>query len=146
MADDTWFGRDLRVLDAVVQLFDSQAFAHPPASDIADRAELDLEQVLIALRALQQAGLVAVTFTMGGGRNSHVDAIDGRARQLVGAWPSAESIADRLVTELEHRADTATSKEERGRWRRLLDSVTCIGRDVMIDVAAAAIVRQVPGV
>jgi DNA-binding MarR family transcriptional regulator len=145
VAEDTWFSRDLPVLDAAVHLVDAAAFAHPSAHELAERTGLELDQVLTALRALEQAGLIAVTFTMGGGRNSHVDAISGEARQLVGAWPSAGAIASRLVAELERRADAASSDEERSKWRRLLDSVLGLGREVVVDVAAAAITRQVPG-
>lgn len=145
MAEDTWFARDLPVLDAAVRLFDAQPFAHPSAEELVGKTSLELAQVLTALRALEQAGLVVVTFAMGGGRSSHIDQISGAARQLVGAWPSPESIAERLVAELEHRAETAASEAERGKWRRLLDSVLGVGRDVVVEVAAAAITRQVPG-
>lgn len=145
MVEDTWFARDLPVLDAAVHLIDAQPFAYPSAHELVDRTGLDLAQVLTALRALEQAGLVGVTFAMGGGGSSHVDEVSGPARQLVGAWPSPESIAERLVAELEHRAETAYSEEERGKWRRLLDSLFGVGRDVVVEVAAAAITRQVPG-
>ncbi|MDP9466556.1 MAG: hypothetical protein M3P31_04860 [Actinomycetota bacterium] len=98
---------------------------------------LDAVQVDQAGRALRDEGYVALYFEGGGG--FAVTHVTGDGRRAVGAWPTPQSLADRLVEAVERGLAEASSEEERSRWQKLRDGITGAGRDVMVGVATAAL-------
>jgi hypothetical protein len=143
MADDTWTTRDLPVLDAAVTLVDAQPFVGTPLRELAEAAGVSTDGAIAALRALETAGLVEVQW--GSARHARVTNVSGEARQLVGAWPTPESYADRLTQELDRRIDQTSDDDERGRLEKMRDAAIGMGRGLFVDVTAAVLTRQIPG-
>lgn len=135
--DSTWEARDLPVLDAAAQIIDREGPV-PGAyiRDIAAATGLDVDDVVRATYALESAGLLTMQQrTMGGnGGQWRVRAVSGEARRLVGAWPTPDGLAERIVAALEDAAQNAPTEEERGRARKILDGATGVGKGVLTGV------------
>jgi hypothetical protein len=67
-----------------------------------------------------------------------------RALRDSGSWPTAESMADRIVTAFNRAADEESDAERRGWLRKAAAWFGGAGRDVLVDVTAA-VVRQHTG-
>ena len=133
--DDTWGPRDLPVLDAAVRLSDAKPGIGGTFEEIAADTGLDLDTVYVSARALRDDGLVNVSYVS---RPTHnrIDAVSGRARQLVGAWPSGESGADRLIALLEREIANAPTDVQRTKLQDFRDGAAGVGRDVLVALVA----------
>ncbi|WP_317695799.1 hypothetical protein [Aeromicrobium sp. REDSEA-S32_B7] len=92
--------------------------------EIMQDTDLPSDDVLAALRRLEDAGLVE-TRLVSPVHAGRVVAVSGGAQQLAEAWPSADSVADRLLAILEDA-------------RKALDALGSLGRDLLVSVAGAA--------
>lgn len=144
--DDTWTSRDFPVLVAAARLLEQgQTFIR--ADDVCIAAGLTPEDATRAIEALipaylewvppegAQSGIRRVLFT---GRHRLTE----RGRRAVGLWPSGESV-DALVDALHQAEATTSDPEEKSAIRRAAGAVLSVGRDVMTDVMAAVIARQI---
>lgn len=131
---DTWFSRDLAVLVEAVRHFDTidQPLA---ANTVAENLGWEAETVSAAIRALARGGYVTEARTMarGGGMIMQVSA---EAYREAGAWPNAETLADRLLTAMQQAIDQAPAGEAKSRARRAMEAVRSAGRDFIVDVAS----------
>lgn len=138
---DTWHTRDLLVLRAAVQHIDSTG-EEADLRLLAQRTNLDKEQVTRAVRALDAAGIVSAVILEGGwGEPAQVEAIRSLTRQayeLSGAWPGPDSVADRLLATLQDVADHGSDPVEKAKARKALDALGSLGRDLLVSVAGAA--------
>ena len=66
----------------------------------------------------------------------------GYARRAVGAWPTAETIADRLITALDEAAEREPDPERKGWLRKSAAYLGNAGRDLAVEIGATAINRQ----
>ncbi len=139
---DTWFSRDLPVLVQAVRHFDAtiQPLA---AATVADRLGWPVERVAAAVRALARDGYVQdlPDFDSEGGRE--MAGVSAQAYREVGAWPSAETMADRLLAALQTAVDNAPDDEARSRGRRVLDAVRAAGPGFLRDVGSGVITNLI---
>jgi hypothetical protein len=144
--DSTWEARDLPVLDAAARIIDRDGPV-PGAyiRDIATDAGLEIDEVVRATHALEDAGLIEMAQRSlgGGGGNWRVCGLSGGARQIVGQWPTPENLADRIVAALQDAADNAPSEEERSRAKRLLDGASGVGKGVLTGVLVKVLSGEV---
>lgn len=82
--------------------------------------------------------------TLGGPPDAIVGGITERGMRTVGIWPSGESV-DALVDALRQAEDATDDPEEKTLIRRATGALASVSRDVMTDVVAAVISRQVGG-
>lgn len=66
----------------------------------------------------------------------------GHARRTVGAWPTAESLADRLVSALTQAADNEPDEEKRGWLKKTALWLGSAGRDIAVDIAGTALAKS----
>lgn len=142
--DETWTRRDLPVLEAIVQLSerDGGGFLDPAA--IAQESGLDESETQAALLALDGEVPACVT-DMRRSASGHiflVGAPTGHARRAVGAWPTAETIAGRLITALDEAAEREPDPERKGWLRKTAAYLGHAGRDLAVEIGATAINRQ----
>ncbi|WP_256796274.1 helix-turn-helix domain-containing protein [Terrabacter sp. Ter38] len=105
MLDDTWFSRDMPVLEAAVALLEE---SRPPVSDseIAARTGIDRQHVMKALEALEEDFLDVGWDDRADLRVSGVvAACTSAARRATGQWPSAESLAERAIAVVDERIE-----------------------------------------
>ncbi len=140
---DTWTTRDLPVLLAIVERFDDDGRS-PGPNQIQKITGLDAEVVQRALRALGSEQLSFLTEVKGswGKQIIMVGAPTGHARRAVGAWPTAEVLADRLVAAMNEAADRQADDEQKGLLRKAAAFLGSAGRDIAVDVAATALNKQ----
>ena len=116
------------------------------AREIAEAAELTEHQVVAVPLALSPGHLTTtVSRTLGGGL-PFVAAmtLTERGRRAVGLWP-AEGGVEALVYALERAAEQASTTEQRSRLETAARAVAGVGRDVMVEVLAAATTGRLPG-
>lgn len=118
-----------------------------PATAITEATGFDDEQVQRALAAL---GKERPPFfhlmddsTMAGKHYFGAEGSAGHARRTVGAWPTPDSLADRIVAALQDAAEHAPTEEERSRARKVLDGVTGVGKGVLTGVLVKALSGEV---
>lgn len=126
---ETWFSRDLPVLSAIVARVEAGSIA--TSMDIAADTGLDDNALERSARALEQAGYLPQVWWDGGGGWDIPD-VSERARREVGAWPTAEVLATRLLDALERIATTSGSTDQRTAAGRLLDVAKTDGRGVLV--------------
>jgi hypothetical protein len=139
---DTWFSRELPVLVEVVRHFDS---THQPlaATAIAQDLGWEVETVTAGVRALIRGGYVEeLGIDMGPG-GAWIGQVSGQAYREVGAWPSVETAADRLLAALEAAVENAPEGEPKSRAKRIRDGFLAAGRDFAVDVASGVLTGQI---
>src|SRR6516165_10828232 len=102
--EDTWWSRDLPVLDAAVQLFQEQDFVE--AGELARATGFDVKDVARALRDMQ-GHYVGQIQSMGDMDRWCITEVTPEARRAVGQWPTPENVVDRLA-----EAFTAAAEHE----------------------------------
>lgn len=136
--DDTWFGRDLPVLDAIVRMYD-EGDTLIKANEIVSATGFDEQVVQQALRALRTGDYFEkVTGSWGNGVMA-VSTPTAAARRAVGAWPTAEIVVQRLVEALESASnDDTRPDEERGKLRQAAAWLGSFGYQVAIGALGGA--------
>ena len=141
--DQTWTVRDLPVLRAIVELYEETGQIVSP-NQIEAKTGLAAEVVQSALRALdsEQPPYVKKMQRYSSGHVVMIGAPTGHARRAVGAWPTAETIADRLVSALDEAADREPDPERKGWLSKTAAYLGNVGRDLAVEIGATAINRQ----
>lgn len=148
---DTWYRRDLPVLREVVRHFDESPGRHFRLAEITQAVNTDSDgeswddaTIGRALAVLERNALLTMFWTerVGGRRIAGVSEIAGKAHRLVGAWPTPESGADRLIAALERIAENTDDADERGRAQRVLEAFAGSGRQIAVGVATAIATGQ----
>jgi hypothetical protein len=145
MAKDTWTDRDLPVLNAIVEMTEQGADSVEPA-DISGFIGMPEDQVQRALQALADEHppfFEASEATAAEGRIVLLVANPtGYARRTVGAWPTAETLADRLVQALATAADNEPDEEKRSKAKQTALFLGSAGKDLLVNVLATVIAKQ----
>lgn len=116
--ESTWERRDLPVLDAVVRLADASRHA-VTAQQIVNETGLDMEDVQRAIIALKNEcpPFIEVGRPYANGFYMLVGGVTGPARRAVGAWPTLESLTERLAEAFVAAADAETEPTKKGKLR-----------------------------
>lgn len=138
----TWENRDLPVLTSIVELSDDGRL-HVTRDAISERTGLDDATVHRSLWALAAEDPPLFKYidgsTLQGRDLDHVYAPSGNARRIVGAWPTAEAWADRLVEALQDAANNEPDTDKRSKLRSAASIIGGIAREVVIRTASSAI-------
>lgn len=142
--ESTWETRELPLLAAAVEWFDDPDANIMNMPDIIERSGLSEDDVKRALRRLDSAtppyfeGVETAEFIY----PVALSRVTERALREVGAWPTPESLADRIVSELNRAADEEDDPEKQGRIRRLAAWFGGAGRDVLVEVVGVSVARS----
>jgi hypothetical protein len=144
--ESTWEIRDMPVLENIVRVHDETGNT-PDPSEICTALGFDDEEVQRALRALAQEEppLITKFHKVLSGRILGVGAPTGYARRMVGAWPTPDGLADRIIAALNEAADNEPDEVKKGKLRRGAEAVAGVGRDVLVDVTSQVIAKTVTG-
>ena len=148
MVDDTWTSRELPVLGYLVQRFEDPDVPDIPAKEIAKALDLSPADVARSLRKLSGATPPYLEVIPPAAEVRDPDIVFNvteRARRAVGQWPTADSVADRLVAALQSAADREPDEEKRGWLRRTAAWLGGAGRDFAVEIGAAVVSRQLGG-
>lgn len=135
--EDTWQNRDLPVLEAIVKASDQRGRVDVRNLDVPG---LDRSEIRRAIVALVSEDPPYFTGTEGSAAGQHetIMGVTGHARRAVRAWPTAEALADRLLTELARAADAAEDEETRSRLQRTVAWFGSAGRDILVSAMGQA--------
>ena len=135
------------VLAAVVQICDENSWGEARPDAIAERTGLPLEDVVKALWKLSGERPpffdLAEASDVGGREIMSVSNPSGHAQRTVGAWPTPESVVDRMITALQDAAENADTPEERSRLQRASEAVGGVGRGVLTGVITHVLTQGV---
>jgi hypothetical protein len=137
--EDTWWSRDLPVLDAAVQLFQTQDFVE--VGELAQATGFDAETVG---RSLMDMRYVYVSEVQGMGPTEQwcITGVTAEARQAVGQWPTPENVIDRLAQAFSAAAEHEPDPERKGMLRTVGGFLAGTGKDIATEVAAKVILHQ----
>jgi len=137
--DSTWEKYDFPVLCAIVERAELSARGFSP-EDLSNDTGIDTREVRKANRRLasEQPPYFGVDWKSNGDPWL-VGMPTGHARRTVGQWPTAETLADRVIDSLQATADAETDPEKKSRLRRIAEDLAGIGREVLVKAAAQAI-------
>lgn len=141
--EETWTSRDLPVLRAIVEVFERTGRVMHP-NEIVQQSGLTGDQVERALNALEGENPPFITKLdrRASGGISLIGRPTGHARRAVGAWPSAETMADQIVQALEEAAEREPDTERKSWLRQSASYLGNAGRDLAIEIGATAVNRQ----
>lgn len=129
------------MLDAIVRAYEVSAAPGQPG-DVTRALGLEEEEVARAVRALDSGGYLRDVRYSASGFPFLTGVPTGEARRAVGAWPTPESLAERLVVAMDQAAEVEQDAEVRGWLRRLSSHLGGAGRDLAVEIAAATLNRQ----
>jgi hypothetical protein len=136
--EDTWYARDLPVLDAIVRFYEEEYVGQiPSVQTFADRLGMDPQQVAKAVMDLAPTYLV-VGPSMGGPESVGIDGVTDEARRAVGQWPSPESVVEQIARAFLAAADREPDEQKRSRLRALGEGLLGFGKDVAANAVANA--------
>jgi hypothetical protein len=137
--DETWFQRDLPVLDATVSLLEVGG-DYPEVMDISDRSGIHEDDVGRSLRAMHGEYLdLAITGDVG---SWCVRSVTAAARRAVGQWSSPENVVDALAEAFGDAAEHEPDSEKKGRLGQVGAFLSTTGRDVATEVVSKVILRS----
>lgn len=131
------------MLRAIVDIY--EVTGSPMGPDAIESATgFEADTVQAALRALgsEDPPFVTKLERVMTGDIIFIGAPTGHARRAVGAWPTPESIADRLVSALDEAAEREPDPERKGWLRKTAAYLGSAGRDLAVEIGATAINRQ----
>jgi hypothetical protein len=132
---DTWTTRALPFLRSAVARFETYGEAN--SDEIAADTGLSVRLLNETAFRLRDEGFLDIRFH--GVGEFVIHGVTERGLTEVGAWPSPESLVDRLLAALEKQAQEAPTEEERSRARRAFDFLQSLGRDVLTNAAGSAL-------
>lgn len=104
-AGETWRKLDYPVLLAAAHLCDESAFGHAASHQIASRTGFSVEDVVKAIGRLRERYLLAEDVSSLASRDLFVTGLTEAGLVAAEVWPSAETVAERLITALEALLD-----------------------------------------
>ena len=135
--EDTWWSRDLPVLDAAVKLLEDKAMAE--VGDIARSTGFDSEDVARALNAMQG---VYIGKLQGMAYRRGFTEVTPAGRRAVGQWPTPENVVARLAEAFSAAAEHEADPERRGKLRAVGGFLADTGKDFAAEVVAKVIAHQ----
>jgi hypothetical protein len=143
VVEDTWFTRDLPVLDAVVTLLEGGEF-RAAVRDISAATGFDPEDVARSLKAMEHTYVGEFTQLITGGDPNpwYVTEVTSAARQAVGQWPTPENVVARLADEFAAAAEHEPDPERKGKLRAIAGFLGETGKDFAAEIVAKVIARQ----
>lgn len=140
---DVWFSRDLPLLQYTVPLVDSDPIGGGiNLIQAVGALGWDEGKVAASGRALEDAGYLEIQWMSGAiGR---VVRVSPEARRIVGLWPTAETLADRIEQILEAMLEADISDAERSKWQAIRDGAMYAGRGVLVQLAAQSMGVYLP--
>jgi hypothetical protein len=141
--EDTWFSRDLPILDAVVTLLEAGNF-RVTVSEIAQATGFAPDAVARSLTAMEHTYVGEFhQFLTGGDPSSwYVMHVTPEARQAVGQWPTPENVVDRLAQAFSDAAEQERDPERKGKLRSIAGFLTDTGKDFAAEIVAKVITHQ----
>jgi hypothetical protein len=117
----------------------------PTLQQIATETGFDLDTVAKAAVALN-GEYIELSQNFGGAWNWRADRVYSSAREAVGQWPTAEDYASRLLQALDAAVEAAPEgSEKRSKAKAAANAVRNMGRDMVVEISAAVISRQMGG-
>jgi hypothetical protein len=147
MVTEAWTTRELPVLGYLVERFDDLETREVQLHEMESALGMSSMDIRRAVKALAEASPPYVEGASAAENRYplYVTNVSERARREAGQWPTAESIADRLVAALNAAADGEADEEKRSWLRRTASWFAGAGRDFAVEVGAAVVTRQTGG-
>lgn len=143
--EDTWGGRDLPVLQAIVDAFDNPDRYQLRLGELNGICGLPEREVQTALRALANASPSLLQYRRPPEQLSYpiiITDVTERARRLVGQWPTADSLVAEITKALSNAAEHESDPAKKTRLREAATFLGETARGVVVEVLSRVVERQ----
>jgi hypothetical protein len=143
--EDTWGGRDLPVLQAIVGAFDDPDRYQLRLGELTGICGLPEREVQTALRALANTSPSLLQYPRPPEELTYpimITDVTERARRLVGQWPTADSLAAEITKALSEAAEHESDPAKKTRLREAATFLGETARDVVVEVLSRVVERQ----
>lgn len=143
--EDTWGGRDLPVLQAIVSAFEDPDQYQPRLGRLTGMCGLPEREVQTALRALANASPPLLQYPRPPEEVTDpiiITDVTERARRLVGQWPTADSLATEITKALSEAAERESDHTKKSRLREAAAFLGETARGVVVEMLSRVIERQ----
>lgn len=139
--EETWASRDLPVLDVVVELFDERPGGWLLGQQVVERTGMDRTDVERAVWALSPDYVILGQQMAADGDivTQVLEGVTPAARRVVGQWPTAENLIDRLASGIAQNAEEETDPERKRRLRELARELGGAAKSIAINVVSEVI-------
>jgi hypothetical protein len=141
---DLWTERDLPVLRHLVERLDALNVNRVTPEEAAAACEIDVDAARRAFRSLADATPPYVV----GQRVAQaaypifINRLHERAYRAVGAWPTAEGLAQSITDALDRAADTESDPEQKSKLKAVAGWLSGAGRTIVVDVMTRYVERS----
>lgn len=141
---DLWTTRDLPVLRYLVERLDAMDSHRCSPEEVAESTGLELDAVQRAFRNLYEAtpryldGITAAQAAY----PIAVTRVTERAYRAVGAWPTAEGLADSIADAFDRAAEEEPDPERKSKLKATGSWLGGAGRSIAVDVMTRFVERQ----
>lgn len=139
---DQWYSRDLLVLREIARAFADDPSAQVRVELLAEAMQLDLVTTSAVTGTLRDAGFISGKEVQQLPGLAVVTDLTPAGRREVGLWPSPDTAADRLMAALDLAIDRAQG-EQRTWLQKFRAGARGVSRDVLVDLIAAVLARQI---
>lgn len=123
-----WFERDYPVLLATAKLLEDSPYSQARSQDVADETGLAQDEVVKALKHLEQKFVVLSDISTLARRDYLATGLTADGLVAADVWPSSDTVAERLIEALERALDEAPEgSTKQKRIRAVLDGVRDLG-------------------
>jgi hypothetical protein len=138
---DTWFNRDLPVLETIVQYFEDNDRPLLSLSTVSEISGIPIQQVGKAAQNLDNGGFIDLQTLMTGADYGPwlIKRVYSEALVATGAWPSPESLSAAVLSEFEKLAQNQSDEGEKGWLKRMMSGAGEISKEVFIRVLTESI-------
>jgi hypothetical protein len=140
--EDTWWTRDLPVLDAAVTLFQSEDFVE--VGDLARATGFEPGDVAQALRDMEGV-FVGKIQGMGEMERWCITEVTPEARRAVGQWPTPENVVARLAEAFTAAAEHEPDPERKSKLRAVGSWLADTGKGIATQVISTVITQHTGG-
>jgi hypothetical protein len=144
--EDTWAGRELPVLDAVVRLLDESRSEMLLGQQVVECTGLDPDDVERAVRALSPDYVILgrQLAEEGGISAQCLVGVTAEARRVVGQWPTGESLVDQLASGIAQAAEREADPEQKRRLLAVARELGGAAKAIAINVATEMLEHRLP--
>jgi hypothetical protein len=134
--EDTWWSRDLPVLDAAVKLFQSQDYVQ--VRDLAKATGFEIGDVAQSLLDMRYV-YVSEIGSMGDQADWDISYVTEKARRAVGQWPTPENVVGRLAAAFNEAAEHEPDPERKSKLQAFGGWLADTGQSIATEVITKVI-------
>ena len=139
MIDEVWH-TDRKVLVEIVRQIEVDGLDFADCTTVFEKAGIDSATGERSVGRLVRTGRLHGQRTFGG--DWTIDSVTQQGLRESGAWPTADQLAERVVSALDDAAEQEQEPQKRSKLRGLATGLGGAGKDVLVEVLASVVTKS----